>query len=41
MEATEWTGAALRHPVFKGLRHDKPAREVIRERPAQAGRSRE
>lgn len=40
IEATEWTGAALRHPVFKGLRHDKQAREVVRERPAHAGRSR-
>jgi bifunctional non-homologous end joining protein LigD len=29
---TEWTeGRHLRHPVFKGLREDKEAREVIRE----------
>jgi bifunctional non-homologous end joining protein LigD len=32
---TEWTDeGGLRHPVFLGLRDDKPAREVIRERPA-------
>lgn len=31
---TEWTTAGmLRHPRFLGLREDKPAREVIRERP--------
>jgi len=31
---TEWTGAGrLRHPRFLGLRHDKPAEEVIREVP--------
>lgn len=31
---TEWTGdGKLRHPRFKGLRRDKQAREVIRERP--------
>ncbi|MBV9107840.1 MAG: DNA ligase D, partial [Gemmatimonadetes bacterium] len=29
---TEWTDAGtLRHPVFQGLREDKPAREVVRE----------
>jgi DNA ligase D-like protein (predicted ligase) len=32
---TEWTrDGRLRHPRFLGLRQDKPAREVIRERPA-------
>ncbi|MCJ1678490.1 non-homologous end-joining DNA ligase [Streptomyces sp. APSN-46.1] len=32
---TEWTTAGmLRHPRYLGLRDDKPAREVIRERPA-------
>jgi bifunctional non-homologous end joining protein LigD len=40
IEATEWTGNALRHPVFKGLRADKPAREVVRERAAPSARSR-
>jgi bifunctional non-homologous end joining protein LigD len=31
---TEWTSAGeMRHPVFLGLRTDKPATEVIRERP--------
>jgi len=29
---TEWTRAGtLRHPVFKGLREDKDAHEVVRE----------
>jgi bifunctional non-homologous end joining protein LigD len=32
VEFTEWTEeGTLRHPVFKGLRPDKPAEEVIRE----------
>ena len=32
---TEWTDeGGLRHPVFQGLRDDKPAREVVREKPA-------
>jgi bifunctional non-homologous end joining protein LigD len=32
---SEWTrDGRLRHPRFLGLRHDKPAREVVRERPA-------
>jgi bifunctional non-homologous end joining protein LigD len=32
---TEWTGdGRLRHPRFRGLRHDKRARDVVRERPA-------
>jgi bifunctional non-homologous end joining protein LigD len=31
---TEWTGdGRLRHPRFLGLRDDKDAREVVRERP--------
>jgi bifunctional non-homologous end joining protein LigD len=33
---TEWTGdGRLRHPSFVGLREDKPARQVRRERPAR------
>jgi bifunctional non-homologous end joining protein LigD len=32
---TEWTrDGKLRHPRFEGLRTDKPAREVVRERPS-------
>jgi bifunctional non-homologous end joining protein LigD len=32
---TEWTrDGRLRHPRYLGLREDKPAREVVRERPA-------
>jgi bifunctional non-homologous end joining protein LigD len=32
---TEWTGdGRLRHPRYLGLRDDKPAREVVRERPS-------
>ncbi len=35
VEFAEWTSAGtLRHPSYKGLRDDKPASEVIRERPA-------
>ena len=31
---TEWTrDGRLRHPRYLGLRDDKPAREVVRERP--------
>ena len=34
VEFTEWTRAGtLRHPSYKGLREDKPATEVVRERP--------
>jgi bifunctional non-homologous end joining protein LigD len=34
VEFTEWTGDGnLRHPSFKGLRTDKPARDVRRESP--------
>jgi ATP-dependent DNA ligase len=30
----EWTPyGKLRHPRFKGLRHDKAARDVVREKP--------
>jgi len=33
---TEWThDGKLRHPVFLGLREDKDAREVVREKPAR------
>ena len=32
---TEWTeGGKIRHPSFQGLRDDKPAKSVVRERPA-------
>ncbi len=35
----EWTrDAKLRHPVFLGLREDKEAREVVRERPRRSKR---
>jgi bifunctional non-homologous end joining protein LigD len=35
VEFGEWTQAGtMRHPVFKGLRTDKPARDVVREQPA-------
>jgi bifunctional non-homologous end joining protein LigD len=35
IEFCEWTNAgSLRHPSYKGLREDKDAREVVRERPA-------
>lgn len=38
VEFTEWTpDGRLRHPSWKGLREDKPAREIVRERPAAAG----
>jgi bifunctional non-homologous end joining protein LigD len=30
---TAWTGGHMRHPIFMGLRDDKPARLVHRERP--------
>ena len=34
---TEWTrDHTLRHPSFQGLRKDKPARDVVREQPADA-----
>jgi bifunctional non-homologous end joining protein LigD len=35
VEFGEWTQAGtMRHPSFKGLRTDKPARDVVREEPA-------
>ena len=35
---SEWTAdGRLRHPSFQGLREDKRAAEVVRERPAEAG----
>ena len=35
---TEWTDdGTLRHPSFRGLREDKPAKEVVRERVAATG----
>ncbi len=37
IEFTGWTrDGMLRHPSFKGLREDKPARKISRERPAPA-----
>jgi bifunctional non-homologous end joining protein LigD len=37
VEFTEWTDdGLLRHPSFKGLRTDKPAREIVREEPKMA-----
>jgi bifunctional non-homologous end joining protein LigD len=37
VEFSEWTNAGtLRHPSYKGLRDDKPAKDVIREDPANA-----
>ncbi len=37
VEFTEWTRAGtLRHPSYKGLREDKPATEIVRERPVAA-----
>ena len=36
VEFSEWTRAGtLRHPSYKGLRDDKPARDVVREEPAE------
>ena len=40
VEFTEWTRAGtLRHPSYKGLREDKPAGEVVRERVSPPERS--
>jgi bifunctional non-homologous end joining protein LigD len=37
VEFTEWTNdGTLRHPSFQGLREDKKAKDVVRERPADA-----
>jgi bifunctional non-homologous end joining protein LigD len=43
VEFTEWTNdGTLRHPSFQGLREDKKAKDVVRERPlADAGSSEE
>ena len=41
VEFTEWTSdGRLRHPSFQGLREDKPAREVIREKPKSPAKGR-
>jgi len=38
VEFTDWTSdGILRHPSFQGLREDKPAKEVVRERPVPVG----
>jgi bifunctional non-homologous end joining protein LigD len=38
IEFSEWTTeGSLRHPVYKGLRDDKSAEEVLREDPSSAG----
>ena len=35
IEFSEWTSAGtLRHPSYKGLRYDKPATDVVREKPS-------
>ncbi len=35
VELTEWTkDGMMRHPTFRGLREDRPARDIVRERPA-------
>jgi bifunctional non-homologous end joining protein LigD len=37
VQFTEWTKEGrIRHPSFKGLREDKPAKDVRREQPAEA-----
>src|SRR6187200_670436 len=37
IEFTEWTAdGILRHPSFEGLREDKAAKDVVRERPRRA-----
>jgi bifunctional non-homologous end joining protein LigD len=39
VQFSEWTqDGRLRHPSFKGLREDKAAKDVVRERPADAAR---
>jgi bifunctional non-homologous end joining protein LigD len=37
---TAWTSGHMRHPIFMGLRDDKPARDVRREAPARTLRRR-
>ncbi|MFI5268306.1 MAG: non-homologous end-joining DNA ligase [Chloroflexota bacterium] len=39
IEFTEWTSDGhIRHPSFKGLRDDKPARDIVHETPEGGGR---
>ena len=39
---TEWTGdGRLRHPIFVGLREDKPAAEIVEERAARRATARQ
>lgn len=41
VEFSQWTsGGMLRHPIYKGLREDKPAEQVVREDPAAGSEER-